>query len=277
MKSVKEILGEMGGYLAKRKISAPKRVAEELLGAALGLKRLDLYLNFERPLVEEELSLCRASLKRAGEGEPLAYILGTVDFYNVHLTVDERVLIPRPETELMVEAIISQLEGESLAGKTLWDLCCGSGCIGLALKKALPELEIIGSDLSEEALEVARHNAAKNDLNIEFRQGNFLDVIGEPVDFLVTNPPYVTEAEYEQLPMLRFEPRMALVGGLTFYEQLAGGLPAKLAPGGRAWMEIGSDQGEAVKALFSSSPFSKVALTSDLAGLDRVISLELGG
>ncbi|MGE3954259.1 MAG: peptide chain release factor N(5)-glutamine methyltransferase [Parachlamydiales bacterium] len=250
------------------------RLAEELLAAALGIKRVELYLYPDRLVTPSEKGQFEATIARAKRGEPPAYILGEVEFYNVTLSVDKRVLIPRPETELMVEEIVNHLKGKK---GLLWDLCTGSGCIALALKKALPNLTVVGSDLSEEALDLARYNAARNGLDVPFYKGNFLDAISKPVDYLVTNPPYVTEEEYRQLTLLHWEPRVALVGGLTFYERLAQELPAKVKPGGQVWMEIGADQGEAVCALFSSPHYQNLSCTQDLAGHDRVISLELAG
>ncbi len=137
--------------------------------------RLQLYMDFERPLNQPELDLCRARLVRRGKGEPLQYIRGEIEFLDCLIKLTPAVLIPRQETEILVDKIIGRLKRQELSGKILWDVCCGSGCIGIALKKKFPTLQVVLSDLSSEALQVARENAQANGVDVSFMQGDLLN------------------------------------------------------------------------------------------------------
>lgn len=264
LKTIGEIIELSAGYL---KIPRSKRIAEEIIAHVLKMKRLDLYLQFDQPVIESELIQIRAMLKRCVKHEPLEYVIGHLDFFGCQICVDSRVLIPRPETEILVEKI-----AEVAKQGTLWDLCCGSGCIGIALKKANPDLQVTLSDISKEALCVARENAKNNGVEVSILQGDFLEPFeGSRADFIVCNPPYVTEEEYEQLDrsVRDFEPKLALVGGLTFYERLAKNLNLYLNPGGKIFLEIGSTQKEALMQIF---PEAKIE--PDWAGLPRFLVLD---
>lgn len=280
MKTLLEIVKLCEEFLAKQGISSPKREAELLVSGALHISRLDLYVNFERPLTEEELELIRARLKRRGQGEPLPYIEGSLEFYRCNLTVNSSVLIPRQETEVLVDKIVKELKFLDLKGKRFLDLCTGSGCIGLAIKKEFPDLEVILSDISDEALRVAQENAKRNQLQVRLLHGDFFAPLKlERVDFIACNPPYISEEEYLKLSpeVSRFEPTLALKGGddgLKFYKKLKEELPRHLYPQGKVWLEIGAAQGQAVSALFSGPIWKKVLLEKDWSGHDRFISLE---
>ncbi len=268
MKTIGEVLKLSTAFLADRKAHRPRRMAEELLGHVLGLKKMELYLQFDKPVVEEELKILRELLKRSGKGEPLEYVTGQVEFFGCTIKTDARALIPRPETELLVELI-----SKRAPTGVLWDLCTGSGCIGIALKKAHPELSVTLSDLSAEALSLASENAQLNQVEVTLVQGDLLVPFrGQKADFIVCNPPYVSEAEFAQLdPAVRdFEPAQALLAGprgTEFYERLARELPNHLNPGGQAFFEIGSTQGEALQRLFPRSQ-----LMFDWAGDPRFIN-----
>lgn len=268
MKTVLDVLLASESFLKERGIDRPRREAEEVIANTLGMHRIDLYLQFDRPLTEEELCRLRIVIKKRAEGIPAAYISGTVQFADLTLRITPDVLIPRPETEILVEKISDVLKTQDLHGKVLWDVCCGSGCIGHALKKRFPSLRVILSDLSEKALAVARENG--ND--VEFKLGDLLTPFkNEKCDFFVCNPPYVTEEEYAHLSVeVKAEPKCALVGGLVFYERLAARLPFHMNQGGLAWMEIGTGQGEAVKKIFDG----KGSVEKDWAGHDRFFFLE---
>ncbi|MCP5470264.1 MAG: peptide chain release factor N(5)-glutamine methyltransferase [Chlamydiales bacterium] len=259
MKSLLEVILLSSDFLEKKGLERPRRSAEEVIADALGKKRLDLYLEFDRLLNEDELAKCRAVIQRRACGEPAAYIAGKVEFAGVMLEVDRSVLIPRPETEILVEKM-KGLEG------IVWDVCTGSGAIGIALKKRFPHLTVVLSDLD---VEVAKKNAELNKVDVEILQGDFLDPFEGACDHLVCNPPYLTEEEYAQTsPELRdFEPKRAFVGGLTFYERLKGELGRVRK---KIWLEIGATQGVAVKEIFGSGIVEK-----DWAGHDRFFSLEL--
>ena len=259
MKTLLQIIELSAAFLETQGIERPRRSAEEVIADALGKKRLDLYLEFERPLIEEELAQCRAVIQRRAAGEPAAYIAGKVEFAGVTLEVDRSVLIPRPETEILVEKM-SGLEG------VVWDVCTGSGAIGIALKKRFPHLEVVLGDLD---VEVAKRNAERNGVDVTVVQGDLLTPFEGECDHLVCNPPYVTAEEYETLSreVRDFEPKRALVGGVTFFERLQKELNRVRK---KIWLEIGTGQGERVKEIFQGGVVEK-----DWAGHDRFFSLEL--
>ncbi|MEZ5315706.1 MAG: peptide chain release factor N(5)-glutamine methyltransferase [Chlamydiales bacterium] len=268
MKTLLEVIQYAEFFLRHRGIDNSRREAEYLLADLLGLPLIDLYLEFENPIREIEIKKILSAVIRRGNHEPSAYILGKVSFCDITIKVNSNVLIPRQETEILVNKIIEKLKKYDLTGKTLWDMCCGSGCIGHALKKKFPLLNVVLSDLSEKALDVARQNGG----DVSFRQGNLFDPFrGEVCDFFVCNPPYVDEHEYEELSLeVKTEPKMALVGGLSFYKAISRSLFDFLKPGGMAWLEIGTGQGDSVKKLFNNQ--GKVE--NDWAGHNRFFSLE---
>lgn len=279
MKTVGEVLALSCSYLKSKNIARARRDVEDLIGSVIGVKRLDLYIQFERPLVEEELTKIRDGVKRLSQSEPLEYILGKAEFYDCTIFVDKTVIIPRPETELLAEKIIHKLKDQDLRGKILLDLCTGPGSIGIVLKKHLPDLRVLLSDISEEVIQLAKKNAKENRVEVEFLVGDLFEPLkATKINFLVCNPPYISDAEYEglDLSVKDFEPHRALVSGKSgfeFYERIAGELRERLLPEGFAWFEIGSTQGEKVKEIFSKAGFTNIILEKDLAGLDRIIEL----
>jgi release factor glutamine methyltransferase len=281
VKSIAEVLSLSTAFLTEKKLDRSRRSAEELLASVLGVKRIDLYLQHDRPLVESELDKMRALLKRRATGEPLEQILGEVEFYHCHLAITSDVLIPRQETEILVDLIAKRIKESSVSGRTLWDLCTGSGCIGLSLKKAFSELNVSLSDICPKALALAKKNAEVNHLEVDFRMGDLLEpFFGESADFIICNPPYVSQKEYDALdPGVRdFEPRSALLAGdsgTEFYERIARDLPPFLRPGAQIFFEIGSGQGSAVQEIFSSLPWRRNRLLKDWAGKDRFFFLEI--
>jgi release factor glutamine methyltransferase len=283
MRTILEILKLSTDYLQQKNIEGARRQAEELLGEALGLGRMGLYLEHNKPLTESELSKCRDWLKRRGQGEPLQYITGSLDFFGCRLKVTSDVLIPRQETEILVDMIAKELSSSDLTGKILWDVCCGSGCIGIALKKKFPALKIILSDISEKALAVAKENAADNAVDVEFICGDMLAPfihIGAKADFVVCNPPYISAADYEilEIEVKNYEPKSALVAGasgLEYYTRLGNDLPKALTPGGKTWLEIGDRQGMKIKEIFSASCWTRACCQLDWSGRERFFSLEI--
>lgn len=283
MHTILEILTLSAAYLKQNGTAHSRRQAEDLLCDALELDRMGLYLEHDRPLGEMELERIRSWLKRRGKGEPLAYIRGVVDFFGCRVHVTPDVLIPRQETEILVDLISKDLAGQNLEGKSLWDVCCGSGCIGISLKKAHPMLSVVLSDLSEAALAVAKRNLEENELTegIEMLQGDLLAPFKEKkADFFVCNPPYVSKEELLKLDrdVREYEPHLALAGGetgLDFYERLAKELPHFLSPGAKAWFEIGGEQGNAVSSIFKAPCWKNCCIKKDWAGKDRFFSLEI--
>lgn len=281
MKTILEIIQLSRDYLEQRSIAHARREAEQLIADVLGLKRLDLYVHFERPLTEEELTQCRSALLRRGKGEPSQYIRGHVDFFDCTFRVNPAVLIPRQETEILVDKIAQTLEKNAFQGKTLWDMCCGSGCIGISLKKRFPALNVVLSDISPQAIEVARENARLNAVDVECLEGDlFAPFAGRQTDYFVCNPPYIGEKEYLTLDreVQGFEPRQALVAGERgdeMYSAIARHLPQFLLPGGKAWFEVGTGQGSQVKSYFGAPCYTRIAVENDWAGHERFFFLEI--
>lgn len=277
MKTLGEVLQLSQQFLQERKIDKSRRVAEELLSHLLQCKRIDLYMQFDRPLIESELVCLRKWLQRAAKNEPVEYITGTVEFFGCKIGIDSRALIPRVETEWLVDLIAKRIQDQ----KTLWDICTGSGCIGISLKKKLPHLVVSLSDLSSEALILAAENAARNQVQVEIRCGDLLTPFqGRKVDIVVCNPPYVSSSEYLKIDgsVRDFEPKMALVGGkegCDFYERLALELPNYLNPGGLVFLEIGESQADLIQQIFMSPKWKEAKVVKDLFGKDRFFFLEL--
>lgn len=271
MKTIGEIIQLSADYLAERKIEKPKRLAEELLSHVLKMKKMDLYLQYDRPVLESELSTLRELLKRCAKGEPFEYVVGEVEFFGCKIQVNPNVLIPRPETELLVELISKRVKNG-----VLWEICTGSGYIAVALKKLLPELTVVASDICPKALAVAKENAKLNQVQIEFLEGDLLAPFkGRKADFIVCNPPYISDEEFTSLdPSVRgFEPKLALIGGkrgTEFYERLQREIPPFLNAGAKLFFEIGAGQGEAIKQIFDG----KGEVNKDYAGHPRFFFLE---
>ncbi len=300
MKSIGEVLTLGAQFLKERGIDQPRRVVEELLAFCLQCKRLDLYLQFDRPLEEEELECLRNLTKRSAKGEPLSYILGEVEFFGAQLSLSPAVLIPRPETEILVSLIADWFcsDKSSLEPKVnvpspripricsandpmiILDLCCGSGAVGISLKKKFPESMIILSDLSKDALGIAAQNAKKNHVEVTFLEGDLLSPFaGQKADLIVCNPPYISTRAYTQLDasVRDFEPKLALIGGedgLSFYRRLAIEAPEFFQEGGWLCLELGHDQGDAVSKIFSCPPWKNALLKQDWAGKDRFFFVE---
>jgi release factor glutamine methyltransferase len=278
MKQLLEILNRSIDFLKKKGIENPRRQAEEVLCDALGIKRIELYVDFERPLNDAELERCRERIVRRGQGEPTPYIHGSVEFYGCKIAVNRSVLIPRQETELLIDRVVQELSKENLSGKVLWDLCCGSGYIGIALKKKFPDLEVVSSDICPKALAVARSNASANNVEIEFLEGDLFAPFGSrQAHFIVCNPPYISEEEFQTLSheVREFEPKLALVSGTTgleIYQRIADQLTMRLLPGGKLWFEIGHQQGHQLHQLFST--LGSCQLEQDYSGHDRFFRLD---
>jgi|694.fasta_scaffold115699_3 release factor glutamine methyltransferase len=279
--SLLEILNLSIEYLQRKGIAQPRRQAQDLICDTLGMERMQLYMEYDRPLMEKELELLRENLARRARGEPLQYIHGEVKFFECNLLVTPDVIIPRQETELLVEKIVAQLQQEDLQNKILLDLCAGSGAIGIALKKKFPLLKVILSDISPKALAIASENGKRNGVEVEFLEGDLLAPFeGRKAHYLVCNPPYISEQEFPLLqPEVRnYEPKTALVAGPTGYEiytRLTNEMKPYLVPGAKIWFEIGAGQGEGIKRLFQAPWWKRMEVESDLAGHDRFFFLEI--
>ena len=275
MKPLLEIMRQSEDYLAKHQVASPRVAAEWLIGHALKLNRVQLYVQFDRPLAEAELASIRALLKRSARGEPVQYITGECSFHAIELQVGPGVLIPRPETEELVDLALTLWRPE----EPVLDLCTGSGAIILALAKARPKAtQLTGVDLSSEALTWAQRNRDILGLTqVELRAGDLCaPVLGRQFQLITANPPYVSEQEYAELsPLVRdHEPRLALLSGpagLDLLQRLAIEAPACLQAEGHLLAEIGAGQGPAVATLFARHGWREVVIKRDLSSRDRFL------
>jgi release factor glutamine methyltransferase len=262
--------------LKEKGIESARLDAEVLLAHALGVPRIQIYLQFEKPLDAGEVDAYRELIRRRSRREPTAYITGSREFWSLDLRVDPRVLIPRPDTERLVETALERMSAP--AGR-LADLGTGSGAIALALLSERPEWFGVGTDLSGGALSLAEENARRLGLaeRFEARSGDLLDPLGEEeFDLLASNPPYIPSSDISGLEpeVSRHEPRAALDGGgdgLDALRRIAAGAPRNLRPGGWLLLEFGVGQGEAVRALLAAAgAYDDVAVLDDYAGRPRV-------
>lgn len=266
-----EVLRCSTEHLAAKGSGTPRLDAELLLGRALGLQRIELYMALERPLTAAELAAARALLARRAAREPLQYVLGEWGFRRLTLGVDRRALIPRPETETLVERALSLVAG--LRAPRVLDVGTGSGAVALAIADEHPGAQVASFDVSAEALALAAENVRRTGLRVELVRHDLFDGLpAGPWDLVVSNPPYVDPTEIDGLaPEVRdWEPRGALVAEGAV-EAVARGALAVLAPGGALALEVGDGQAPAVSALLRALGYGSVAVTADLSGRDRIV------
>lgn len=273
-------------YLAGCGVSTARLDAEVLLAETLRTNRTGLYLRYFSPLDQEEIGKFWHLVGRRGKREPLPYITGRQEFWSLEFLVDPRVLIPRPETEALVEAVLRILREEGRVRRRLLDVGTGSGCVAIALAKELPGAEIWAVDISAAALMVAEANAVRHGVTkqVTFLQGDLLAPVADQeglFDLIVSNPPYVAEEEFSALQeeVRRWEPRLALNGGeagVDFHRRLMAESPRYLCQGGWLVMEIGQGQERAIARLAEErGTFERVHFIKDCAGVDRVAALKV--
>ena len=277
MLTVLEIIKRTTDFFAAKGIESPRLNAELLIGHALGLKRMELYLQFERPLAEAELEKIRPLVRRRAQREPLQYVVGETEFCGLRLKVDRRALIPRPETERLVELVIA---GCSASPGRVLDLGTGSGAIALALAQAFSGATVIGLDVSEDALALAAENAARagSTERVRFLRSDWFAALapGEQFEVIVANPPYLSVEETAQTaPEVReFEPATALTAaenGLAAAREIITRAPAFLAPGGLLALETGIAQHAELREIAASAGFARTESHRDLTGRDRFV------
>lgn len=269
--TIGEVIRRATEHLERRGSETPRLDAELLLGKALGLERIELYMHLDRPLVEAELEQARVLVARRAQREPLQHILGEWGFRRLTLTVDARALIPRPETETLVERALVLVEGQTTP--TILDVGTGSGAIALALADEHPGARVTGVDVSADALSLARENAERTGLAVTLALGDFrAGLPAGPWDLVVSNPPYVDPAERDALqPEVRdFEPGLALYGVDAFETLVPAAVPV-LSACGALVVEVGESQAPAVARLFAENGLHEIAITRDLTGRERVV------
>jgi len=279
--TIQKLLNWTTEYLTQKGVDSPRLSAELLLSSVLGLKRIELYTQYNKVVEEEHLAKLRDLVKRAGLHEPIAYLVGKTEFYSLEFEATPDCLIPRPETELLVQRSIELLRVRT-GPHHVCDLCTGCGVIAIAVAKNVPDAKIIATDISAPALAVAARNVEKHGLQdrIELRQGDLFDpLIAEldQFDMIVCNPPYVSAAEYEALDknVKDYEPRIALYAGeqgLDAYRRIAQRVAEFLRPDGILLLEIGHAQGPAVQELLQqTNAFETIKVEKDLSHRYRVV------
>ena len=282
--AVAEILNKTAEYLGEKGLENPRLNAEVMLGHVLGLKRIDLYLNHDRPLHDRELSALRALVKRRLAGCPLQYLMGETEFFSLSFQVSPAVLIPRPETEVLLEVVLERLR-PLVPPLKVADLGTGSGVIAISLAVHLPGAHLWATDRSLEALKLARRNAQKHGVagRILFTQGDLFDPLrGREGAFaaVVSNPPYVRSGQLESLPreIRLYEPLMALDGGpdgLEVIRRVVAEAPPFLAKDGILALEVGAGQApSAGKLMVETGAFGEPRVIKDYAGVERVVVVQ---
>lgn len=272
-------------YFQKHDILNPRLDAELLLSHVLNKKRIDLYLAFDHEVSESNLATFKGYIQRRIKHEPLQYITGVQEFYGLSIKVTPDVLIPRPETELLVEHVLKLVTNHE-SQITILDLCTGSGCIVAALASQIPDAQLVGIDISEKALEIAKLNTENWKKRIKLLHGDLFEplrahdsTIAQSYDLITSNPPYVPEPQLVSLqPEIKdYEPKIALVAednGLAIIRKIINDATKYLKKGGRLVMEIGDGQAEEVKTIIASNgSYGEVTVIKDYSGIERIISV----
>jgi len=282
--TIQKLLNWVTEYFTSKGIDAPRLSAELLLSHVLGLKRIELYTQFDKSVARPLLDKLHDLVKRAGGHEPVAYLIGKTEFYSLELNITSDCLIPRPETELLVQRAIEFLRTRR-GTQFICDLCTGSGCVAVAIAKNCPDARIIATDISAAALDVAARNVDKHQLTerITLLQGDLFEPLVKPLDveqfdLIVCNPPYVSAAEYEMLDknVKEYEPKIALFAGddgLDVYRRIIAQADQFLKPEAVLMLEIGYAQGPAVRELLEkTSTFIEITIEKDVNDNDRIVT-----
>lgn len=281
MLTVLEAINLSASYLEKKNVESPRLNAEILLAEILKCKRIDLYLSFDRPLKEAEVNSYREFIRRRGNHEPLQYIIGKVNFFELELIVNPSVLIPRPETELLVSSIIDKYKFQE--DLKILDIGTGSGNIAIALAKNLFNCKVDAIDISDKAIELAKQNSILNEVDdkINFTCADIFlqNYDPESYDVVVSNPPYISLKDYHQLEpnVLNYEPKNALTDeleGESFYSEIIQKAKSWLKQDGAIYFELGYDKRKFVEEKLISTGFSNIKVIKDYQQIDRVISGE---
>lgn len=280
MQTIKKMLYLSTRYLDERNIYPARRTAEDIVAFVLKMSRVDLYLHFDRKILHKEWHACLSYLKRKGGGEPIEHMIRNVEFFQCHIEVTPSVLIPRQETEILLWKACQYIKKEAPEHAIAWDVCTGSGCLGLGLKKAFPKFTVTLSDISPDCIDLATRNAKKNRLDVSCLVGDLLDPFkDEKAHLIFCNPPYLSKREFDKLHsgVKDFEPTTALIAGetgLEFFERLSILLPEFLYSNGWAFLEIGSLQRLDIERIFSDGNWKRIISDKDWSGKDRFIFLQ---
>jgi release factor glutamine methyltransferase len=278
---VLEVLQSSTEYFKKRKIDNPRLNAEHLLAHVLGRTRMELYLEFERKLVESELAPLRDLVRRRGEGEPLQHLLGTVEFCGQTFLCDKRAMVPRPETEQLVESLEAEVRGQK-SEVSIIDVGTGSGVIALSLAKKFSNAQIVATDVSDEAIALAQENAARLNLSerVQFLKSDLLADVEGTFDIVAANLPYIAAQDRHLLSReVLHDPEIALFGGSNGEEMLRALIeqaPSRLKPGGLLALEIGLGQADALLELLAQKKYDDISVKSDYSNVSRFLFARYG-
>ena len=271
---ISEIINWATDLLTSKDIENPKLDAEYIISHILKMSRLELNLHQKDEVVANDLALIQNMIFQRGKNEPLQYILGETDFYGLTLKVNEHVLIPRPETELLVEKIIK----ENPAVEEILEIGTGSGAIAITLAANIKNAKIVAVDISNEALQIARENAAKNKVNINFCFSDVFENVTGKYDLIISNPPYISNKEYQYLSreIRGYEPSIALLAddnGLVLYKKILYSAKDYLTEKGKIYFEIGYDQADKIIEIAKENGFCDIRVFKDLNGFDRIVRI----
>ena len=290
--TVRRILEWTSAYFTRKHLDSPRLAAELLLGHVLSVPRIKLYTDYERPLSEQQLASMRALVRRAAEDEPIEYLTGRAHFFNLEFEVNRDVLIPRPDTETLVENVLQLARNQAgFEAPRVLDLCTGSGCVAAAIAHHSKAASVVATDVSPGAVVVARTNVERLGLSdrVVVGEGDLFEplagmVDGRPFQLVVANPPYIPTSQVEALDrsVRDYEPLQALDGGLdgmVLHRRILAGAPRYLAPGGRVFLEIAFDQGELAMQVAAEhgSDFEDARILKDFGGRDRVLTARKKG
>src|SRR6266581_2592543 len=281
--TVLEVLQATTAFFKKRNIENPRLNAEHLLAHVLGRKRIELYLEFERELTETELEALRDLVRRRSGGEPLQHLLGTVEFFGLTFLCDKRAMVPRPETEELVELLKSEIQSASGGPKSeIVDVGTGSGVIALSLAAEFPEARILAVDVSDDALALAQENAARLNLSgrVQFLKSRLLENVEGIFDLIVANLPYISTRDRRTLSReVLHDPEVALFGGTRGDElvrELIDQAPSRLRPAGTLALEIGLGQSEALLSALAEKNYRDICSKNDYNGVTRFLFARYG-
>jgi release factor glutamine methyltransferase len=278
--TVLEVLQASTEYFKKRNVENARLNAEHLLAHVLGRKRIELYLEFDRALTEPELAPLRELVRRRGEGEPLQHLLGTAEFCDLVFLCDKRAMVPRPETEELVELVIAHCSHAN--DLSIVDVGAGSGVIALSLASKLPQARVCGVDVSKDAVALARNNATRLELagRVEFSQGDLLETFDERFDVIVANLPYIAMHERPHLSReVMHDPEISLFGGEQgdeVIQRLISQAPERLAPGGLLALEVGLGQSDRILEALAVKKYNDIAAKNDYSGRPRFVLARYG-
>ena len=284
--TVRRLLEWTVPFFTRKSVDSPRLSAELLLAHVLSVPRIRLYTDYEKAVAPEPLARFRELVRRAAEHEPIAYLTGIAHFFGLEFEVNREVLIPRPDTETLVENVLHLVRNQvGMEAPRVLDLCTGSGCIACAIAHRLRDAVVVAADVSPGAVELARRNAQRLELagRVSVEQGDLYDALANVVDaapfhLILANPPYVTTVEMELLDrnVRDYEPVRALHGGgdgLDLHRRIIAGAADRLLPGGRIFLEIGYQQADAARELFAQQrAFEEMKVLKDYSGRDRVVT-----